>query len=143
MGDLCDLNQLAFTARRGERQHIHRANRHADAATDATAVDVVQLLLLQRELHHVDTHLAVPAALAAGDAFIVRADREPADAPPGIGGAQNLHELRERAPVTAPYFPAKERIERHWQDAHQPSIAEQVVVLPTDACRLSEEGHGV
>src|SRR5262245_57709702 len=65
-----DLHKILFPRRRArERQDIHRTDRHADPATDAGAVDVVELFLLKSETHHVNADLAIPRAIAARDAL--------------------------------------------------------------------------
>src|SRR3954454_7659343 len=71
-----DMNEFYLSIRRRKAEDVHRADCHANAAPDTGAVRVRNLVLLQREAHYVNAHLAVPRALTAGDALVIRRDRE-------------------------------------------------------------------
>ena len=113
----------------GEGQHIHGANRYTDSASDARAVEIIQLLLLHCEIHYIYSNLAVAAALLAGDALFLGVNGEPADPKPGKRRTEYLHHFRQRAPVPAPDLAPEERIQGHRQNTYQPNVGEQVIVL--------------
>ena len=94
-------------------------------------VRVIERLCVLRERHNVHADLAVLRALGALDALIVRDDLELAEL-----RAHHLVKRGEWAPVSAPDFAAKERVERDGNHRDQPEIHDIAVALPPDIAAL-------
>ena len=135
-GQVFPVTLLGLTL--SEAQDVHRTGRHANAASDAGAVLVVELLLLESKVHDIDSHLAIAATLPTGNALVVRLDFELP-----VPGAHRAHELGKRTPVTAPDLAAEKRIERYGEDAHQPDVNNDAVEPHAGIGGTRKKGIGI
>ena len=90
-----------------ERQNIHRTDRNADSTANAGGISVINIGLLQCEVHYVDSDLAITTAFVASNALIVGFNRKAADFSLYEERRFPLHELCKRTPVPAPDFTAE------------------------------------